>query len=697
MQNIPVGTASVRPKKSVVAGDWTTIEYTYAADHPIDDTGFVKVVFRRMGDFGQPQFDDPKAPNYCTVSTTGNCRVVPRWDGKGHTRPWSAALFLQITGGYLGRGEKITVVFGDKSGNSPGWRMQTFREQTFEFKTLVDPIATYEFKEIAESPTLRVVAGPPAKALCIAPSEVEAGKPFEYHLRLLDAWGNPANKVKRLRHKGFAETGVRTVSARDAKTGLSATSNPVRVVGGHGALRPFWGDLHGQSEETIGSNSIEDYWAFGRDDALMDILSHQGNDFQVTDEFWERVNETAKEFYEEGKFVTFPGYEWSGNTPLGGDRNVYYEEEGGRIARSCRDLLPGHESRHPDAPTADDLFRRVSGPGPWVYAHVGGRYADMRMHDGQLEVAVEIHSAWGTFEWLLDDALEQGWRVGVVGNSDDHKCRPGASYPGAGKFGSLGGLTCVLAERLDRASVAAAIRNRRCYATTGARILLETELAFPDGRTAGMGEIVKAGGGAPVLRVNVAGTGPVEAVEIRNGLDVVKTLRPYAKADLGRRVKVTWSGAEVRGRARMARWDGSLLVRGNRIEDVQPINFWNPLEQPRQTGASKLEWRSATTGGTCGVVLTLRDAEAGTLEIETVQKKARLALPRLGLSPRKWDCGGLRKRIEAVRLPETPAPSGFRCEVPLKNLRCGDNPIYVRVLQEDGHMAWSSPVYVLKG
>ena len=80
------------------------------------------------------------------------------------------------------------------------------------------------------------------------------------------------------------------------------------------------------------------------------------------------------------------------------------------------------------------------------------------MHDPEIELAVEVHSAWGTFEWLVDDALARGYRVGICANSDGHKGRPGASYPGAGKFGSLGGLTCLLARRLDRKNILEAIR-----------------------------------------------------------------------------------------------------------------------------------------------------------------------------------------------------------------------------------------------
>ena len=47
-------------------------------------------------------------------------------------------------------GDTITIVFGEKSGGSPGMRVQTFCEDTFEFRVLVDAIATYTY--VAEFP-----------------------------------------------------------------------------------------------------------------------------------------------------------------------------------------------------------------------------------------------------------------------------------------------------------------------------------------------------------------------------------------------------------------------------------------------------------------------------------------------------------------------------------------------------------------
>ena len=696
MQSLDLGRAELTPNAPVVAGSYTSLALTYTAGHPIDDSGYIKVVFRQVSDFAAPQFTDPSAPNYWSVSTTGDCRIVPRWDPKGNTRPWSKALYLQIRFGYLDRGESVTVVFGDRSQGSPGWRMQTFCEETFEFKVLVDPIATYLFKELPRSPEVEIIPGEPHRAVCIAPSQVVCGEPFTYHLKLEDGWGNPVDKPCALTHPGYDAEGIHRVSARDQDTALEAASNPIRVLGEPPTLAHWWADFHGQSEETIGMKSIDYYFRFARDYALLDISAHQGNDFQITDEFWDRVNEVARAFYEPGRFVTFPGYEWSANTPLGGDRNVYFKEEGGVTSRSSRELLPGNTSSYPDSPTAEDLFEhlRRQHVDCFVFAHAGGRYADVRIHD-DLEVAMEAHSAWGTFEWLVEDAFRRGYRVGICANSDGHKARPGASYPGAGEFGSYGGLTCVLTGDLDRDRVYAAMTARHFYATTGHRPLLEVTLHADDGPGAMMGDIVPEKNGPFVLRCRYVGTGPVDRLHIRNGSDTIETVRPFDADDLGARVKVTWSGAEVRGRNRMVCWDGSLRLEGNRIEEVEPINFLNPERPLNLDGPSHLSWKSVTTGGVAGAILRLAKPDAGTLHIDTEPCSMACKVSEIGLEPTVRELGGMAKQLELHRLPDKQESNEVRCSVTLTDLGPGDNPLHVHAIQEDGNMAWSSPIYVV--
>jgi hypothetical protein len=315
------------------------------------------------------------------------------------------------------------------------------------------------------------------------------------------------------------------------------------------------------------------------------------------------------------------------------------------------------------------------------------------MHDPDIELAVEVHSAWGTFEWLVEDALRRGYRIGICANSDGHKCRPGASYPGAAHFGSLGGLTCVLARQLDRESVLQALAARHFYATTGNRCLVQVKLVTFDDRSAIMGDVLEAGAVAPSLQVRVVGTAPLESVEVRNGLQVVETLRPYDRQEPGRRVKIIWSGAQVRGRDRLARWDGGLR---NEILEATPINFWNANQPLQRIGGQQIAWRSITTGGVMGVILTLQQPGVGTLKIDTLQQQIACEIGELALEPAVWDCGGLRKEIQVYRLPDRPGPRQFSFSLPLSELHEGDNPIYIRVTQEDGHMAWTSPVYLVR-
>ena len=61
---------------------------------------------------------------------------------------------------------------------------------------------------------------------------------------------------------------------------------------------------------------------------------------------------------------------------------------------------------------ADDLFKMLKDEDCIVFAHIGGRYADIKMsHDARIERSVEVHSDWGTFEWLVQDAFERALRA----------------------------------------------------------------------------------------------------------------------------------------------------------------------------------------------------------------------------------------------------------------------------------------------
>jgi hypothetical protein len=738
------GTATISPNAPVEAGSWQSFVVTYTAGKfGIDDSGSLKICFRFASDMTKPQFDDPEAPGYTTLSASNGAVLQARFDYKQNVRPWDRTIHIKVVRGFLKEGDTITVRIGDTSQGCPGVRMQTFSEPFFEFRAVVDPIACYRFTLLATPLIVPVEAGDRRDWIAVLPSTAITGEPFTLKLRSEDIWGNPSGKgtaelalfsetaIEGLPAKVRAEArsavvtvpglcvraaGDVVIEVRSTDGKPLARSNPMRA-GERQAEIPYWADFHAQSGETIGTNSAHDYFSFARDTAFIDIVGHQGNDFQITPEFWNELNGLYDAFDAPGSFVTMPGYEWSGNTSLGGDRNVFFRTTGRPIRRSSHALVLDQDDLATDCYTARDLFAALKrdGEDAVMFAHVGGRYADIGYaHDATIETAVEVHSSWGTFEWIVEDAFRLGYRVGIVANSDGHKGRPGAEGPGASLFGAYGGLTAMLLPELSRDAVFEALRARRHYATTGARMLLDVRATFDAdatvfakdpalgpcaitiAREVSMGAIVQSASDTATLHVDVTGCAPIERVEIRNGCNLVAVLRPYDETDLGQRIRVVWSGAEYRGRFRMTPWDGSATLRDNSFVSVSPINFFNKDRELKRNGDTGLSWESLTTGNFSGFDALLADASAGTLSLETAQGRVELHVSEIGLAPKTFDFGALDRKIDIYRLPDANRHTRFVLDQRVQLQSGRDNPLYVSVVTEDGHQAWSTPIYVLR-
>ncbi len=737
-----MGTASVSPTGSFEAGSYQEFTLTYTAGYfGIDDTGSIKIVHRFASDMGRPQFTDPEAPNYVTVEATNGAVLHVEYDMKRNIRPWDKTLYIKVVRGFLREGDQIVVRFGDRRQGSPGIRLQTFCEETFEFRVLVDAIATYNYVELPQQPTIAIVPGPPAAYKAVLPTLRRTDEAFQLRAKGEDRWGNPTDLCDgtfQLRsnmavaglpasvhfEKGqfsqclgdlrVAEEGDLVVEFLDDDAAVVARSNPCRFVA-EADLLPYWGDLHGQSEETIGTNSARDFYEFARDKAFLDICVHQGNDFQITSAFWKLLNELSAEFTEDERFIVFPGWEWSGNTGLGGDRNVLHMEEGRPIHRSSHALVDDLSDIESDATSARDLFEALKDEDCTVFAHIGGRYADIKVaHDERIERAVEVHSAWGTFEWLVNDAFEQGYRVGIVSNSDGHKGRPGASHPGATKFGAYGGLTCVLAPAFTRAGIMDGLKRRHHYGTTGSRVILDTRVVFERPaqlfaedpnlgqgasspvQEAMMGDILRSEDKEVTFRIDIHGPSPIERIDIRNGLETVEICRPYEESDLGRRIRILWEGSEYRGRGRETIWDGYAEVTGNAFAELRPINRYNLDKRFEQTAPGRLEWTALTTGGFGGFDAVLEDSRSGTLKIDTALVKEEIAIADIGRDEMIFANGGIDRRIRIFRMPDENPHYSATIERRIKLADDRDNALYVRVTHEDGHFVWSSPIYLFR-
>lgn len=721
-----IGRATLTPDEPVVAGQLGTWTLTYAVGaYGYDERARLKIAWRFASDWGTPQFTDPRAPNYTTVrleSQNPSAQARLAWEPRGQVRPWFKCLVVAIADGSLYPGDRVHVVVGDRSGGGPGSRAQTFRERGCEWRVFVDPFGTELYTPLEPSPALDVVGGDLHRLVAVAPTTVRPGQPFEALVKAEDVWGNPCERFEGELH--LATAGAPLVGVPPAVTFargqlavallpnlvLAEPGTEARLAASHGrhraesnvirALGPgepktYWGDLHGQTRATVGTGTVEEYFTFGRAVALLDVMCHQGNDFQVTAEDWQHLRQEVERFHRDGRLVVFHGYEWSGMTPGGGDRNVIFRGADAALHRSSHAEVDDTTDAATDCFPVSALFERFRGRDDvLLIAHVGGRYADIvGFHDPDLERLVEVYSDWGRFEWLLEDALRAGYRVGVVANSDGHKGRPGASHPGAATFGAYGGLTCVLAEALTREAVFEALRQRRCYATSAAQ-RIHVELAV-----AGLPMGAEGRASGPVRVVGrVVGTGPVERVDLFRGLELLHTVSPYpADAFEGStRYRIAWAGSRVRGRDRLTRWDGHLELSAGRFTAAAPFAMENPEKGLTRQAETEIAWASTTTGDDDGVDVTVEAPPGAVFRFRT--PVIALDVPLADLAdgrPRAFPAGGVDLRVCLRRLPARgltselvfdltdPAPPAGRCHA-----------YWIRVTQEDGAQAWTSPVYL---
>ena len=734
------GHVAMDPSGPVPARSVQTLRIVYTVGrHGMDDTGSLRVVLRSVGDSGRLQVHDPAAPNFVTADASNGAGLHVAYLPTGGWRPRNKCLQVTVVKGCLREGDTITVTIGDTSGGSPGAFMQSHCETNFEYKVVVDVCATGHYLPLTQVPSVSIVPGPPVRWKAVLPTLRRPGEQFQLGLKAEDLWGNPTDQaegqlhiraslpVRNLPEQFAYPRGERAVMFENLSIngpGLLeiviesedgeelARANPLVIQAGpHGG---YWADLHGQSGESVGLNTSYQYFQFARDCAFLDATSHQANDFQVNNAFWSYINELTMRFHEDDRFVTFPGYEWSGNTAVGGDRNVFFRHEGRQIHRSSHALLPDRSDIDTDANDAAALFEVLADEDCVVFAHVGGRYADIAFaHDGQLERSMELHSAWGTFEWLIEDCFRLGHRVGVVANSDGHKGRPGASYPGASTFGAYGGLTCFLAESLTRDGLFESLRKRRHYATTGNRLHLQMDLTLPDpGQRfdedpkvfpdAGsdtvsslmMGDIARCTSDVVSLNVRAIAATPIERIEIRNAATVVETVRGFGEECLGERFRIVWSGAEYRGRGRETQWRGTLRFDGRRIRRMVKINAWNHEREIVCTDESTVTFNAITTGNFGGVDIWL-DGTGGNLDIASNLVNACLPLADIGLDDTVFEAGGLHRQIKVYRMPEQQESCEINASVPIKVTPGADDAIWISLYTEDGFQAWSSPIYLI--
>jgi len=577
-KEIGIGSARVISPEQLKVNSMNTVKLQYTAGKVgIKPGGGVRFTFMHMLRWTSFQTDSPDAHSYTTVlSSNGSPVKVTSFIN----RPWSEIIpseymdkydpyynvfEVKVTGKGLQEGETIDIVIGDKTQGSPGVLVQYFDEHPLTIETYVDPIGDNNYFPMEVNPTIKIVADKPEKLTVVIASNAVAGEPFWCMVGAEDKYGNVADsyvgKIKIRIEKeagslkkyvfGASDIGVHRFDdliLKDPGTYRlilsdgemeEAVSNPIVVTEEEAALNIYWGDLHNHTKSSDGRGTTAQSYKYARDVSGLDFCSITDHCENQRTEEWEEYKGITKEFNNPGRFVTIPGYEWSGSTANGGDHNVFFMEDNPPIYRSRGNFnyynYNNYQGRELQVNHIEDLYIRLSkhytNKNIIVIPHYGGRKANKNWHNPTLERLIEVYSDHKRSEAWSQEFLEQGWKLGIMASSDNHTGKPGNSitFPKTSKdpfkidwkkeeIGT--GLIAVYAGNLQRKDIFEGMYDRHCYATSGDRILLGFRV---DGEVMGS-EITSVG--APKIKVDVAGTDIITKIEIKKNNQVVKEFFP---------------------------------------------------------------------------------------------------------------------------------------------------------------------------
>ncbi len=488
----------------------------------------------------------------------------------------------------------------------------------------------------------------------------------------------------------------------------------------------FWGDLHNHNAVGYAKGSLQrsieiarehlDFFAFTGHAAWHDMPMMPGdrhmhwvNGFKAHADHWQRTRSMLKEA-NEPDFAAFLGYEW--HSSEFGDYCLIFPEDQPEL------FLPDHVSK---------LLSFAKAKGAFAIPHHvaykrGWRGANWDYFDPETTPVVEIFSEHGCTESdrspypmilhsnggrstsnTVERQLERGRRFGFVASTDDH-----FGYPGAWGEGVVG----VWAEDLSPASIFDAIRKRRTIAATGDRIALEFAV---NGEP--MGSELPA---TPERRIEVSATGqdPIKMIElVRNGKVLGRHFpadeasgRPALPGKAKCRLQYGWGPWSTLKLERTCLWDMTLSIEGGRFLDASPCFQSGPFAEDLRDRLQRMDekrfrLRSFTSRNqayledpTKSAVFELEGDLGTVLELNLSTPSQLSVRVRLGdlIEDNSVNFTGvfttesfIFHRLVASEEYETRVM--WEDEVPVAS---GADWYYVRATQENGQLAWSSPVWV---
>jgi len=562
-EKLGIGSAELVGPQAVEVLSHQTWKLVYTAGKAgVRPGGGIRIGMRHLSQWSVPQTKDPKAVGYFTAKAAADQPVKITIDFRrrffGQYFAWQHMLEVLLPERGLRPGETLELVYGDTSGGSPGMRVQPFDESCFVFKTYVDAQGYADFLPLRNSPSIEVVGAEPYRLNVVMPTNALADKPAWCLVRAEDRYGNPAPRyrgtirltstdaaaslppdyaftesdrgVHRFENVVFDTLGDHTIAVEDGR--FCATGNPVRIAEERPERLLLWGDLHGHTLVSDGRGTVEEFYDFAENVAGLDFCAVTDHAFEVLDEMWEHSKKVTNHVYKPGRFVTLQAFEWSGTTPLGGDHNCYFLEDNPPIFRSTSYYTPTNLQMYHGAVTKQEhvtdvfaeLKKRLRDKNVFCIPHYGGRRGNPQWHNPKVQRMIEIFSEHRRSEDWATTFLTEGYRLGIIASTDGHFGNPGYGYlkPTYDWDNQEIGMAAVAvyAPERTRESIFRALYDRRVYATSGDRIVLDFCV---DGHPMGTEYRTDQ---PPELVIKAVGTAPITLVEVKKDSKVVVTFTP---------------------------------------------------------------------------------------------------------------------------------------------------------------------------
>jgi hypothetical protein len=333
---------------------------------------------------------------------------------------------------------------------------------------------------------------------------------------------------------------------------------------------------------------------------------------------------------------------------------------------------------------------------------------DFSVIDDRFTRLIEVYQAWrGNFEFdgcfkqapgasvlgcFVQDALQQGHKFGIIASSDHGF---GQSY------------ACVLAERLDRESLFQALHARRTYGATAKGMLVDFRVD-----DAVMGEELVTDH-APKIKLHALGAAELADVVVykdgavfqssRKGSAPANSFSPV-RLDLRLALSQSEGGAPLRLSLLLPGGHFTLLQQGRGVVDRKTRPAWivKGEEAVLEIPAAFLA-KSAAGDRTIDLPIDLFLPAGGSLTLRAPEGERSFTASELvpqtivGAAP---DGSRYELRLSGsdyvIDLAKGPGTHEFTGEWEDSGSQPGSSWYYARIVQVDGEIAWSSPVFVTR-